>query len=148
MSLDFSSNVSEEAGNVSEGAGVYFELGNRCQDLVGTWELMSSTGTPPILSEKFLRDSDIQGTLALLVMNKTHWVSFRESSGHYIGAQGGRYGLESTGLYTEVVEYSAIPENVGQRHRFECLLEGDSLWHRIDIQSDTRYGEVWRRVKE
>ncbi len=118
-----------------------------CKSLVGSWELVSIAETAPALSGQFKSDPNYQESPTLKILNKTHWMFIRQSAESSVHSQGGRYTLESGGFYTEFVEYSAIPENVGEQFRFECRLEGDSLWHHVGGQGDTRYDEIWRRVR-
>lgn len=117
-----------------------------CPSLVGSWELISIADDSPALTGEFESDPNYQEAPTLKVLNNTHWMFIRQSSESFIHAQGGRYTLESGGFYTEYVDYSAIPGNVGKSFSFECRLEGDSLWHHHGGQGDTRYREVWRRV--
>ena len=121
--------------------------GDPCPSLVGSWELVSIAETALALTGDFESDPDYQESPTLKVLNDTHWMFIRQSADQFVHAQGGRYALEAGGFYTELVEYSAIPENVGQEFRFECRLEGDSLWHHVGGQGDARYDELWRRVR-
>ena len=100
-----------------------------CPSLVGSWELVSIAETAQALSGEFESDPDYQQAPTLKILNETHWMFIRQSADEFVHSQGGRYSLESGGFYTEYVEFSAIPENVGQSFQFECALEGDSLWH-------------------
>ena len=118
-----------------------------CPSLVGSWELVSIQETASALSGEFASDPDYRQAPTLKVLNETHWMFIRKTAESFVHAQGGRYALESGGFYTEYVEYSAIPENVGQSFQFECRVEGDSLWHHVGGQGDTRYNEKWRRVR-
>lgn len=118
-----------------------------CPSLVGSWELVSIADSAPALSGEFESDPNYQPAPTLKILNDTHWMFIRQSAEQFVHAQGGRYTLEPGGLYTENVAYSAIPENVGQSFEFECVLEGDSLWHHKGGQGDTRYDELWRRVE-
>jgi len=118
-----------------------------CPSLVGSWELVSIAETAPALSGEFKSDPNYQESPTLKILNETHWMFIRQSAESSVHSQGGRYTLESGGFYTEYVEYSAIPENVGEQFRFECRLEGDSLWHHVGGQGDARYDEIWRRVR-
>lgn len=118
-----------------------------CPDLMGSWELVQIQESALALSGEFESDPDYQQAPTLKILNDTHWMFIRQSAQQFVHAQGGRYTLEPGGFYTEHVEYSAIPENVGQSFSFECTLEGDSLWHHVGGQGDARYDEVWRRVR-
>ncbi len=118
-----------------------------CPSLVGSWELVSIAETSLALSGEFESDPDYQEAPTLKILNETHWMFIRQSADKFVHSQGGRYSLEAGGFYTEYVEFSAIPENVGQEFRFECQVEGDSLWHHRGGQGDTRYDETWRRVR-
>ena len=118
-----------------------------CPRLVGSWELVSIAETALALTGEFESDPDYQQAPTLKVLNETHWMFIRQSAEAFVHSQGGRYSLQPGGFYTEYVEYSAIPENVGQSFQFECRLEGDSLWHHVGGQGDARYNEVWRRVR-
>jgi len=117
-----------------------------CPSLNGSWVLVSIADDASALAGTFESDPAYQEAPSLKIINDTHWMFIRQSSDTFIHAQGGRYSLERGGFYTEFVEYSAIPENVGQSFQFSCRLEGDSLWHHVGGQGDTRYIEVWRRV--
>jgi hypothetical protein len=138
-------------GEPSDGDGAATEAApaadSPCPSLVGSWELVSIADDAPALTGAFASDPDYQVAPTLKVLNETHWMFIRQSSESFIHAQGGRYTLDPDGSYTEYVEYSALPGNVGQSFQFECELEGDSLWHHIGGQGDTRYNEVWRRVR-
>lgn len=116
-----------------------------CPSLVGSWELVSIAEDAPALGGEFVSDPNYQQAPTLKILNNTHWMFIRQSSDRFIHAQGGRYSLEDS-IYTEQVEYSAIPDNVGKSFTFECELEGDSLWHHRGGEGDYRYNEVWRRV--
>ncbi len=118
-----------------------------CPSLLGSWELVSISDDSPALTGEFATDPNYQIAPTLKVLNETHWMFIRQSSESFIHAQGGRYTLDPSGVYTEYVEYSAIPGNVGQEFEFDCELEGDSLWQHMGGQGDTRYNEVWRRVR-
>jgi hypothetical protein len=117
-----------------------------CPSLVGSWELVSIASDAPALSQEFDTDPNYQEAPTLKVLNETHWMFIRQSSDQFIHAQGGRYDLND-GQYTETVEYSALPDNIGKSFAFECRLEGDSLWHHVGGLGDNRYNEVWRRVR-
>ena len=135
-----------EAGASVEAAAMKTVEGP-CPSLVGSWELVSIAESAAALSGEFESDPDYQQAPTLKILNETHWMFIRQSADQFVHSQGGRYSLEPGGFYTEVVEYSAIPENVGQSFSFECVLEDDSLWHHVGGQGDARYNEVWRRVK-
>lgn len=120
--------------------------GDICPSVVGTWELVSIKETASALSGEFESDPDYQEAPTLKVLNETHWMFIRQAADIFVHAQGGRYSLERGGFYTEMVEYSAIPQNVGESFSFECTIEGDSLWYHTGGQGDNRYDEVWRRV--
>ena len=117
-----------------------------CPSVVGTWELVSIKETASALSGEFDSDPDYQEAPTLKVLNETHWMFIRQAADIFVHAQGGRYSLERGGFYTEMVEYSAIPQNVGESFSFECTIEGDSLWYHTGGQGDNRYDEIWRRV--
>ncbi len=134
---------SEEMETV-EGGDMILEV---CPSLVGSWELVSIRETASALSGGFASDPFYQQAPTLKVLNETHWMFIRQNAEEFVHSQGGRYVLEPGGFYTEHVEYSAIPENIGESFSFECTLEGDSLWHHIGGQGDTRYDEVWRRIR-
>ena len=136
-----------EAGSMAETASAVRTVEGPCPSLMGSWELVSIAETAAALSGEFESDPDYQQAPTLKILNETHWMFIRQSAKAFVHSQGGRYSLEPGGFYTEYVEYSAIPENVGQSFSFECVLEGDSLWHHVGGQGDARYNEVWRRVK-
>ena len=136
----------EEAGSMNEAAAARTVEGP-CPSVVGSWELVSIAETAGALTGEFESDPDYQQAPTLKILNETHWMFIRQSADQFVHSQGGRYALEPGGFYTEYVEYSAIPENVGQSFEFECKLEGDSLWHHVGGQGDARYDEVWRRVR-
>ncbi len=117
-----------------------------CPSLVGSWELVSIDDQSAALTGGFESDPDYQVAPTLKIINDTHWMFIRQSADNFIHAQGGRYTLHD-GIYTEMVDYSAIPANVGLDFVFECRLEGDSLWYHSGGLGDHRYIEVWRRVK-
>ncbi len=120
--------------------------GDSCPSLVGSWELVEIRETSTALSGEFESDPEYREAPTLKVLNETHWMFVRQAAESFVHAQGGRYTLDSLG-YTEYVEYSAIPQNVGQSFSFDCMMEGDSLWHHQGGQGDTRYDEVWRRIQ-
>ena len=117
-----------------------------CPSLVGSWELVSIRESSEALSGEFESDPDYQEAPTLKILNDSHWMFIRQTAEGMVHAQGGRYSLEAGGFYTEQVEYSAIPENVGEQFMFECEIVGDSVWHHVGGVNDTRYNEVWRRV--
>ena len=146
--LNACSDASEgNGGGMAETAMVGKTVEGPCPSLLGSWELVSIAETAPALAGSFESDPDYQQAPTLKVLNETHWMFIRQSADQFVHSQGGRYSLEAGGFYTEYVEYSAIPENVGQSFQFECQLEGDSLWHHKGGQGDARYDEVWRRVR-
>ena len=120
--------------------------GDSCPSLVGSWELVEIRETSTALSGEFESDPEYRQAPTLKVLNGTHWMFIRQTAESFVHAQGGRYTLDSLG-YTEYVEYSAIPQNVGQSFAFDCMMEGDSLWHHQGGQGDTRYDEIWRRIQ-
>jgi len=114
-----------------------------CPSLVGSWELVSIDATSPA----FDLDADYEEAPTLKILNDTHWMFIRQSSERFIFSQGGRYTLED-GAYTEIVGYSAFPNNIGNEYVFDCRIEGDSTWHHVGgLGGDTRYREIWRRVQ-
>ena len=118
-----------------------------CPSVAGSWELVEIRDNALALSGDFESDPNYQESPTLKILNDTHWMFIRQSADQFVHSQGGRYSLEPGGFYTEYVEYSAIVENIGQSFAFECRLEGDSLWHHVGGQGDTRYDEIWRRVR-
>lgn len=118
-----------------------------CPSVVGSWELISIADSSPALSGEFESDPLYQEAPTLKILNETHWMFIRQTATSIIHAQGGRYAHDPAGRYTEYVEYSALPQNIGQEFEFECRLEGDSLWHHVGGQGDSRYNELWRRVR-
>ncbi len=118
-----------------------------CPSLVGSWELAGINESAPALSGEFDSDPNYSEAPTLKILNETHWMFIRQNAEELIHSQGGRYSLESGGFYTEYVEYSAIPENIGQSFSFTCRIDGDSLWHHEGGQGDARYDEHWRRVR-
>ena len=142
---DYESEVAAEpAENV---AGVSSDEHGFCTSLVGSWELVSIQESAKALSGEFESDPDYQEAPTLKILNETHWMFIRQAADVFVHAQGGRYSLEPGGFYTEHVEYSAIPQNVGASFGFECRLEGDTLWHHVGGQGDSRYDERWRRIQ-
>ena len=137
----------DEAGAAPADAEAAAVINDPCPSLVGSWELVFIAETAAALSGQFESDPDYQQAPTLKILNDTHWMFIRQSADEFVHSQGGRYSLGAGGFYTEYVEYSAIPENVGQSFSFECRLEGDSLWHHVGGQGDTRYDELWRRVR-
>ena len=133
----------DTADSAMDETGTVDEL---CPSVLGTWELVSIEETSSALSGEFESDPDYQEAPTLKVINETHWMFIRQAADRFVHAQGGRYSLEPGGFYTEHVEYSAIPQNVDESFRFECRIEGDSLWHHVGGQGDARYDELWRRV--
>ena len=138
---------SGEAGSMADSEAAASEDAGPCPSVIGSWELVSIAETAEALSGQFESDPDYQQSPTLKILNETHWMFIRQSAEAFVHSQGGRYSLQPGGFYTEYVEYSAIPENVGQSFQFECRLEGDSLWHHVGGQGDARYDEVWRRVR-
>ncbi len=120
---------------------------NVCPSLVGSWELVRINESAGALSGDFESDPNYHEAPTLKVLNETHWMFIRQSADEFVHAQGGRYTLGAGGFYTEFVEYSAIPENVGAQFMFECAIVGDSIWHHVGGVSDSRYDEMWRRVR-
>lgn len=118
-----------------------------CPSVVGSWELVKINESSLALTGDFASDPNYEESPTLKVINGTHWMFIRQNAEEFVHSQGGRYSLETGGFYTEYVEYSAIPENIGQSFTFECHLEGDSLWHHVGGQGDARYDEIWRRVR-
>lgn len=110
-------------------------------DLVGSWEMVSMQEITPDSVVEY--DESQRPTLKIL--NDTHWMFIRQSAAEFIFAQGGRYTLEGD-QYTEIVDYSAEPANIGARFEFTCRVEGDT-WYHMGGGGDTRWDEVWRRVE-
>lgn len=129
----------------SNGGSTLSDANDACPSLVGSWELISIAESSPALSGSFETDPDYQIAPTLKILNETHWMFIRQSSDQFIHSQGGHYTLDGD-TYTETVEFSAIPSNVGKSFTFECHLEGDSLWHHVGGIGDSRYDESWRRV--
>ena len=118
-----------------------------CNSLTGSWELVSIALDAPARSGEFETDPNYQEAPTLKILNDTHWMFIRQSSDQFIHAQGGRYRLDhDSGKYTEIVEYSALPSNIGRSFTFDCHLEGDTIWHHVGGLGDSRYNEIWRRV--
>ena len=119
-----------------------------CPSLVGSWELVEIKESAGALTGEFESDPNYQEAPTLKILNETHWMFIRQSANEFVHAQGGRYTLDPGGFYTEYVEFSAIPQNVGAQFMFQCELEGDSIWHHVGgLSDDNRYDEVWRRVR-
>ncbi|GIV62397.1 MAG: hypothetical protein KatS3mg044_1263 [Rhodothermaceae bacterium] len=147
MSLTGCNDPSSNAGaTASPEDASAMDLEDPCPSLVGSWELVSIEEDSPALTGEFESDPNYQVAPTLKILNDTHWMFIRQSADNFIHAQGGRYTLHD-GIYTEMVEYSAIPGNVGLDFTFECRLEGDSLWYHTGGLGDHRYQEVWRRVR-
>ena len=121
--------------------------GSVCPSLVGSWELVQINESAGALSGDFQSDPNYHEAPTLKILNETHWMFIRQSADEFVHAQGGRYTLDAGGFYSEFVEYSAIPENVGAQFMFECEVVGDSIWHHVGGVSDNRYDEIWRRVQ-
>jgi len=121
--------------------------GGICPSLVGSWELVSISESAAALTGEFESDPLYEEQPTLKILNDTHWMFIRQSAEGFVHAQGGRYTLEPGGFYTEMVEYSAIPQNVGEQFMFECEVVGDSVWHHVGGVNDNRYDEKWRRVE-
>ena len=111
-------------------------------DLVGSWEMVSMETTTPDSVVQY--DESTRPTLKIL--NDTHWMFIRQSAATFIFAQGGRYTLDGDN-YTEIVEYSADPNNIGNAYEFTCSVEGDSVWYHDGGLGNVKYDEVWRRVE-
>lgn len=142
----------EEADDVTPAADAATANGDPaespCNDLTGSWELVSIASDAPALTGEFETDPNYEESPTLKILNDTHWMFIRQSSDRFIHAQGGRYRLDpASGTYTEVVEYSALPNNIGREFTFDCHLEGDSIWHHVGGLGDSRYDETWRRVE-
>ena len=90
-------------------------------------------------------EQDYTEVPTLKILNRSHWMFIRQSAETFIFAQGGPYTLED-GVYTEIVGYSADPNNVGKEYVFECGLQGDSLWYHKGDLGGIYVDEVWRRV--
>ncbi len=137
----------EDAALDGEDAEAATGGGDICPSLVGSWELVRINESAAALSGEFESDPDYQSAPTLKILNETHWMFIRQSADEFVHAQGGTYFLEPGGFYTEVVKYSAIPQNVGEQFMFECEIVGDSIWHHVGGVQDSRYDEVWRRVR-
>ncbi|MFK7847201.1 MAG: hypothetical protein AB8G77_18000 [Rhodothermales bacterium] len=111
-----------------------------CHDLSGSWEMVSMTVT----TADSIYTQDQTEIPTLKVINDNHWMFIRQSADEFIFAQGGRYNLEG-GKYTEIVEYSAEPENINQEYVFECEIIDDSWYHKGDLGS-MFVDEIWQRV--
>ncbi len=92
-----------------------------CHDLSGSWEMVSMTVT----TADSIYTQDQTEIPTLKVINDTHWMFIRQSADEFIFAQGGPYHLEN-GQYTEIVGYSAEPENINQEYVIESELIDDS----------------------
>lgn len=140
--LLFTLSACTEASNGTEdGAGSMPLNDGPCPSLEGSWELVSIASDAPA----FDLEEDYEEAPTLKILNKTHWMFIRQSSDRFIHSQGGRYTLEDS-VYTEIVEYSALPSNIGRSYEFTCRVEGDSIWHHVGGLGDNRYNEIWRRV--
>jgi hypothetical protein len=110
-------------------------------DLLGSWEMVSMK----MVTSDSTVEYDESERPTLKVLNGTHWMFIRQSGDRFIFAQGGRYTLEGD-TYTETVEYSADPANIGQSYTFTCSVEGEN-WHHRGGLGNVQYDELWRRVR-
>ena len=138
---------SSEGDSVGGDPEVARTVNDPCPSLEGAWELKKIDDEAPALE-----GSDTDPVYAfgpmLKILTGKHWMFIRQIGDSLIHAQGGRYTLESGGFYTEYVNYSVLPSNIGKNFKFTCKIEGDSLWYHIGgLGGDERYNEVWRRVE-
>lgn len=108
--------------------------------LEGSWEMVSMKMTTPDSTVTY--DETEQPTLKIL--NASHWMFIRQSADRFIFAQGGHYTTDGQ-TYTEIVDYSADPNNIGNAYTFECRVEEDRWYHKGGL-GNIQYDEVWRRV--
>jgi len=125
-------------------AAICFAQSNQ---LVGTWELVSTKGTMPdgtTWDWNVARD----GGRALKVISPTHFSGVTHGAdGKFVNAHAGTYDLRSN-TYTEHIEYSSAPGLVDQKNPITFTLEGDTVRFSYVLPSNgAKAEEVWRRVK-
>jgi hypothetical protein len=105
------------------------------QDLIGTWELVSSKREEPPAGEKRLK-----------FFTGKHWcITTSDESGNVLYHHGGTYVLKGD-EYTETVTYanSNTAQLIGAKLKFKITVNGDKF---IQVGIENPYTEVWKRAK-
>jgi len=96
--------------------------------LVGSWESLSLK----LSSEDTVMTRDRSDVNTLKILNGSHWMFIRQPAQNQevVFAQGGTYEVDpENNTYTEHVEYSSNPENIGKSYDFIYKIEGDTWYH-------------------
>lgn len=115
--------------------------------LVGTWELLSATGT--IADGRTWKwEPKKAGGRSIKIFSGTHFaVVTHGPDGAFSNASAGPYVLKDK-AFTETQENSSKPENVGTVWRHQFAVSGDLLTSSfVSPVSGAKATEVWRRVK-
>jgi hypothetical protein len=111
--------------------------------LDGAWELVSATFGGPDRATSTVTPPQIR---SLKVLNDGHFsfITVRQD-GSVVRSSAGRYSV-SGNTYTETIDLSNAPGDVGTTFTFEFQVVGDE-WHHRGGKADRRFDEVWRRVR-
>ena len=112
------------------------------QQLVGTWELVSSRVTR---GDSVLLDASAPSLRSYKLINFSHYSVLTLRDGQFMRASTGRYNL-SGDSYTEIVELASGAYTPGRAYNFHFRMDGDT-WTIDGGSSTERFVEVWRRVR-
>ena len=111
--------------------------------LDGAWSLVSATFSGPDRTPSTVTPPQLR-SLKVLNDGRFAFVTVRED-GTVVRSSAGRYTVNGN-TYSETIELSNSPGDVGKTFTFEFQLDGDDWRHRGGLQ-DRRFDEVWRRVR-
>jgi hypothetical protein len=116
--------------------------------LVGTWQLLSSKGTERD-GRQWSWEPQRAGGRSIKIFSATHFaVVTHGPSGLFANASAGPYRL-GPGTFTEILEESSSPKNVGTSWVHHFAVSADLLTSSyVNPVSGARGTEVWRRVRQ
>ena len=125
-------------------AGVGFAGDN---PLVGTWEIVSVTGTAADGEEEELHARK-DGFRSIKIYGKTHYaVVSHAADGTFSNASAGSYVVKDK-TFEETLKNSSNPEGVGKTYVHEFSVSGDLLTNSfVNPVNGNKAKEVWKRVK-
>lgn len=111
--------------------------------LDGAWELVSATFSGPDRATSTVTPPQLR-SLKVLNDGRFSFITVRQD-GTVARSSAGRYSV-SGNTYTETIDLSNSPPDVGTTFTFEFRIVGDE-WHHRGGAGDRRFDEVWRRVR-
>src|SRR5262245_12013383 len=114
--------------------------------LLGTWEILSSTGTRRDQSEWIWQPAKVGGS-SIKIFSSTHFaVVTNGPGGKFSNASAGPYALKHD-TFTESLQNSSELQNVGTVWLHHFAVSGDLLTNTyVNPVTGARVKEIWRRV--